>query len=237
MKYRAWFAVGALVGSTSAHAINTLQLTGFSFEPRGVLTNPYTDIASNFITTISVDGSMPVPPPAGSYVGGGQMAGTFNSQSFLAYCVEISILVSFGPVYTDYTLVSGAVGFGTRAAHLASLMTWASAAGMPSDAAQSAALQAAVWEVVHETTGGPYSFTGGKLKTTSQSATTQAALNNIQANWSTILTTAPAYTVSRLDGGTQDLLTFAPVPEAGTLAMMVVGLAGVAAARRRPHQV
>jgi hypothetical protein len=37
-----------------------------------------------------------------------------------------------------------------------------------------------------------------------------------------------------LDGGRgQDLLIFAPVPEAGTAAMMLLGLAGVAAVARK----
>jgi hypothetical protein len=233
MKYAVPVAGALLFSAMSAQALETVLLNGFTFEPRGSLSDPYNDIPTNFITTILVDGSLPVPPPAGSYRGGGQMSGLLNGNSFASYCVEISIPVGFGTTYTDYNLLPGAAGFGARAATLASLMTWASAAGMPSNAAQSAALQAAVWEVVHETTVGAYSFTAGKLQTTSTNAATQAALNNIQTNWSTILATAPTYTVSRLDGTAQDLLIFAPIPEASTWVMMALGLAGVGAVARK----
>lgn len=238
MKFAPMFAVSLLFTAMGAQAAETVKLTGFTYDPRGTLAAPYNDIPSNFITTIAVDGSLPVPPPAGSYRGGGQMTGLLNGNSFVSYCVEISIDVYFGVNYVNgYTRVPGAAGFGSRAANLASLITWASAAGMPSNAAQSAAVQAAVWEVVHETTAGPYSFGSGKLQTTSTNADTQAALNNIQNNWATIMATAPAYTVSRLDGATQDLLIYAPVPEASTLAMMALGLVGVGAVARKRRQV
>ena len=232
MKFKALFAAGAVAASLSAQAANTVFINDYTFEPRAAVPSVYADTASNFITSISVSGGLPVPPPAGLYTGAGQMSGLLNGNSFVAYCVEISVLVQFGNLYTDYIEQVGAAGFGTRAGNLASLVTWAHAAGLPGNAAQSAALQAAVWEVVHESTDGAYSFASGKLQSASQNAATQAALNNIQANWSTIMATSPNYTVSRLDGATQDLLIFAPVPEAGTFALMALGLAGVGFAAR-----
>ncbi len=236
LKYSALLAAGALSLTMSAQAATTVFLDGFTFEPRGSVVNPFTDIPANFITTIAVSGAAPVPPAAGTYLGGGQMSGLLDGNSFLAYCVQISVPVLFGVTYSDYVQLAGPAGFGSRSAALASLVTWASTAGSPSNAAQSAAMQAAVWEVVHETTDGAFSFTSGKLQTTSTNAATQAALDNIQTNWSTIMTTVPLYDVYRLDGAAQDMLIFAPIPEASTLAMMALGLAGVGVAARQRRQ-
>lgn len=243
LKYRPMLSsvVAALgvVAAFSVQASTTVSLSGFTLDPRGNPANPFTDIAGNNITTIAVGGAAPVPPPAGLYSGGGQMMGSYNAASFLAYCVQISVPVLFGPTYTDYVEVSGPVGFGDRATHLASLLTWAQgagltdAAGVPSSAAHSAALQAAVWEVVHESSAGAYSFTAGKLATSSNSAATQASLNTIDTNWATIMATVPTATVARLDGAAQDLLIFAPVPEVPGAVLMSLGLAGLGAVVRR----
>ncbi len=232
MKYQALVAASLLSSALSIQAAELVVINGFSFDPFAGPLAPVVDNATNFLTTIVVDGSLPLPPPAATYLGGGRMSGLLNGNSFNTYCVEINVFVGFNTPY-NYSLVSGALGFGARAADLAKLITWASAAGKPVNSADSAALQAAVWEVVHETTAGIYSFGSGKLKTTSNSAATQAALSNIDSNWGTIMSTVPTYTVSLLDGATQDLLIYAPVPEAGTLAMFTLGLIGVGAAARR----
>ena len=240
MKHTALIAAGLLSSALAAHAAETVILTGFTFNPLGSPGAPAADFSTNFITTIDVDASLPVSPPAASHLGAGQMSGFLNGNSFVTYCVQIDVPVGFGFTYTDYTLVAGAspAGFGSRAADLAKLMTWANAGGKPSNAADSAALQAAVWEIVHETTDGAYSFVAGKLETSSNSAATQAALNTIEGNWATIMAISPTYSVSRLDGANQDLLIFAalPVPEAGSLAMMVLGLMGVGVAVRKRHR-
>lgn len=236
MKYQVLMAAGLLSSALSAQAAETVVLNGFSFDPFAGPLAPVVDNATNFLTTIDVDASLPLPPPAGQYLGAGRMSGLLNGNSFDTYCVQINVFVGFGTTYTDYSIFNGAAGFGDRAADLAKLITWASAAGQPTNAADSSALQAAVWEIVHETTAGPYSFTAGKLKTASNSAATQAALTNIENNWATIASTVPMYTVSRLDGATQDLLIYAPVPEAGTWAMMALGLMGVGAAARKRRQ-
>ena len=240
MKHTALIAAGLLSSVLSAHAAETVIVNGFTFNPGSSPGNPPPDISTNFVTTINVDASLPLAPPAASHVGAGQMSGLLNGNSFVTYCVEIHVPISFGFNYTDYTLVAGAspAGFGTRAADLAKLMTWASVGGKPANAADSAALQAAVWEIVHETSDGAYSVVAGKLETSSNSVATQAALNTIQSNWATIAATTPTYSVSRLDGANQDLLAFAalPVPEAGSLSMLVLGLIGVGIAMRKRQQ-
>ncbi len=237
MKYPSLIASALLSCAISAQAAETVFINGFTFNPFGAPLALATDIPTNFISTIVVTGANPVPPPAGTYTGAGQMSGFLNGNSFVAYCVQINVLVGFGITYTDYNLIGGGVGFPGRDADLAKLLTWAGA-GAPADAAQSAALQAAVWEIVHETNAGAYSFAAGKLSTSSNSVATQAALGNIETNWATIMAITPTYAVSRLDGAAQDLLIFAPVPvpEAGTLALMTLGLVGLGVVARRRRQ-
>jgi hypothetical protein len=231
MKIHAIAAAGLLISSASAFAVDTTALSGFSFYPFAPGPVIATDNASNFLTTVIVTSA---PPTAGSYLGGGGFTATFNGTSFEAYCVQIDVPVGIPGVYTDYSKISAVAGFGARADDLSRLVTWAAANALPNNAATAAAMQAAVWEIVHETTTGAYNFSAGSLTTTSQSAATQSALNAI--NWVAIAGTAPSTTVERLDSpNRQDLLIFAPIPEAGTMAMMMLGVAGLGAAvRRRP---
>jgi len=229
MKNRALGAVALLTSSLSAFAADTTVLSGFTYSPFGVGPVVIADNANNFLTTVAV---VSAPPAAGLHAGGGGFTATFNSNSFAAYCVQIDVPLNIPGVYTDYSMISAVPGFGARATDLARLLTWAAANTLPSEAATAAAMQAAVWEIVHETTTGVYSFTTGNLSTTSQSVATQAALNAI--NWAAIAVTTPTMYVARLDSDNrQDLLIFAPVPETGTVAMMLLGLAGVGVVARK----
>ena len=239
MKRLAVLALATLAASLSAQAANTVQVTGFTKNPFlggvGPGSNSGTIYdASNSITKNTV---FAAPPQPNVYPGGGQMTGLLNGQSFLAFCVEIDTLIKFSPpnpVYTDYVIINGSdpLGFGaTKANTLAQLMTWAAMPGNLLDtAAKSAAMQAAVWEVVHES-GSSYDFTAGNVISSSANGATQTALNAI--NWGTIASLTPTYTVSRLDGAAQDLLIFAPVPETGTLSMMLLGLTGLGVVAQR----
>ncbi len=237
MKYKTVFAASALLLALGAQAAQTVEITGFTFNPFSGPINPFNlDNGSHAVTTIQVGAAAPVPPPAGVYKGAGQMSAILNgTDSFLAYCVQINVPVLFSPtVYADYTLVSGVTGFGDRAADLSKLMTWAATAGQPTNELQSAVIQAAVWEIVHESAQGVYSFSGGKLATTSNNTMLNAAITAF--DWNTVMNTTPTHVVSRLDGGAQDLLVFAPVPEASTLAMISLGLAGLGFAARKQRR-
>lgn len=234
MYTRTLLAGAILFASLSAQALGTVQLTNFTYDPfaggpgpgAGPAFPTMYDAAHSITKTVVSS----APPTLGTYAGGGQMEGLLNGASFQSFCVQIDNPVQFGPVYTDYVPLSGAAGFGvTKAADLAKLITWASA-GNSNSAAKSAALQAAVWEIVHET-GGSYSFATGNVQASSANSATAAALAAI--DWAVINSTTATYTVSKLDGATQDLLIFAPVPEAGTVALMMLGLAGVGAVARK----
>jgi len=232
MYTRTWFAAAALFAGMSAQAAGPVQLTGFTWDPFAGGPGPGQAFATIYDAAHSVTKTIVsnAPPTLGTYAGGGQMQGLLNGVSFQAFCVQIDNPVVFGSTYTDYVPLAGAAGFGaTKAADLAKLITWASA-GHNSNAANSAALQAAVWEIVHET-GPSYSFTTGNVQTTSVNVATATALSAI--DWAAINSMTATYTVGKLDGATQDLLIFAPVPETGTVAMMLLGLAGVGVVARK----
>lgn len=232
MKIRSLFVMGLLSSALSAHAIVTTDLSDFTYSPFGVLPANPVDNATNFVTTVSI-----TPPPlvAGgppSYLGAGGFSAKHGAETFAAYCVEINIFVGIPGSYVDYVKLDAATGFGDRATDLAKLATWANATNFVTGPASSAAMQAAVWEIVHETTAGPYSFGSGKLATASQSAATQSALNAV--DWLAIAATTPTVTIARLDSNArQDLLVFAPVPEGSTLTMMMLGLVGVGVVAQR----
>ena len=233
MYTRAWIAVSALFVSLSAQAVGTVQLQSFTYDPFAGGPGPSVlapDQIYDPLHFITKDEVSIAPPSIGTYAGGGQMQGLLNGASFQAFCAEIDNPISFGPVYTDYVPLSGVVGFGaTKANDLAKLMSWA-AAGHHSNAAESAALQAAVWEIVHET-GPSYSFSSGNVRSSSANAVTSIALGAI--DWAAISSTNVTYSVSKLDGSAQDLLIFVPIPETGTLAMMSLGALCFGAVVRR----
>jgi hypothetical protein len=238
MKTKFLLTCAALSISASAGAVGTLQITSFTFDPfaGGNPSNLY-DPANAITQNSVVAAPLAPPPPTGLYPGAGQMTGLLNGASFVAYCVEISTLVGFSTVHTNYVPVDGVTGFGAaKAADLAKLITWASGAGMPSNAYESAAIQSAVWEIVHET-GLSYSFSADQIKATSANPLMVAALNAIP--WATIAATTPTYTVSRLDSPTtQDMLVFTTaVPETGRAVMFGLGLLGLGmVSRRRARQ-
>ncbi len=89
---------------------------------------------------------------APGYSGGaGQFTGLLDGNSFLTYCTELTQSFAFNTPYT-YSIVSGVTAWGAaRSTALDQVLSGALAAGWPSDATQSAVVQAAVWEVLYET--------------------------------------------------------------------------------------
>jgi hypothetical protein len=165
----------------------------------------------------------------------GQMEGTLDGNSFLTYCAELTQSIQFGQSIS-YTVVDGEAAWGAaKSMALNKLMSSALAGGVPMDAKQSAAVQAAVWEVLYETSG-TYDLTAGSFVATSADAGTQGYINAI--NWAGIMSMHRTHSVDQLaNRSRQDLLMITPVPEPSTYAMLLAGLAGVGfVARRRSAQ-
>jgi PEP-CTERM motif len=194
---------------------------------------------------------------AGAFAGSLSGAGVFNAPSFTTYCIELEEGFKFSTSgMAGYTIQDGAGYFADRrhkagvAERLGRLMTYVAADGSLVDsAAESTALQLAVWNLVYD---GDFSLGAGTLRDSSAYAPYATQLLAGARD-----VTASAFDVFALsNSGTQDFLllsakapvvktkgddgdTKAPngVPEPGTLALSGLALAvlsaWVAAKRRR----
>ncbi len=183
--------------------------------------------------------------PAGGFRGTLAAAGLFNTLSFLTYCIELeeSFYFSSGAM-KGYSIVDASSYFQARrvlnsnrpdgavvAERLGQLMSWAANDATRVDsAAESTAMQLAVWNIVYDSdwSAAP-----------SAAAATFTDLSSYAAGATQMLqaasTTANRYEVYALTrSGKQDfLLTSLRVPEPGSVALVGLALAGLMLARRR----
>lgn len=215
-KFKQLVLATAVAASGGAIA-DTVNLSGFTFDPASPL-------------TVAVPG---YSGPAG------QFSGTLNGDSFVTYCTDLAQSFSFNVSYSDYSIVDGVAAWGaSRSLALDRAMSAVVGNGWPTDAAASAVVQAAVWEILYETSGN-YGFGTGTFKATSADAVVQSSLNSVDPwvwNWlpSVAVTVHASQLYSREH---QDFLTLTPVPEPGTYALLLAGLGaiGFVARRRAPR--
>ena len=202
----------ALAVSGSAFA-DTVNLSGFTYDPASPLT-------------------VAVPGYSGA---AGQMSGTLNGNSFVTYCTDLAQTFSFNTNDTGYSVVDGVAAWGAaRSLALDQAMSAATTYGWPNDASESAAVQAAIWEILYETSG-TYGFGSGTFVATSTDPSVQAIFNAVDPwawNW---LPSGPVTVhVSQLYSREhQDFLTMTPIPEPGTYAMLLAGLGAIGFVSRR----
>jgi PEP-CTERM motif len=164
------------------------------------------------------------------YGAAGQFSGLLNGNSFVTYCVEMPQYADFGVSYDHYRQVDGVTAFGAeKAEDLSRLISYVGMA--PQWSTDSAMVQAAIWEVVHET-GRNYSFTSGDVLASGLDSSTQDWLNAF--DWAAMKATNPTWNIAALTSAQhQDLLVAQPIPEPGTYALMALGLGLVAYTARR----
>lgn len=187
--------------------------------------------------TISVAGG----PNNGTFHAG-EFTGVFNGESFLSYCVDLSQYFSFGNSYADYAPTTGLAAFGaTRATQLGELLT-AVGGFATSTPSRSAAVQAAVWEILYETgpllSLGSGSFTAGGGTT---AASDIAALNNVlghlgdyaAASYSILASPTSQDFITAARDGRVGTAAVGAIPEPSSLALIVAAIGGAAFSRRR----
>lgn len=183
---------------------------------------------------------------AGAFTGALTGAGSFDTASFITYCIELEEHFSFGSsAMTGYSVVDGSSYFATRrgnaniAENLGRLMTYvADTPTLVANAAASTSLQLAVWNTVYDTdssVSNPGSFRD---------------LSSYRLGADALLAGASSVTASRYNvyalakAGSQDFLLLslrntpprADVPEPGSLVLVAAALGGLTLVRRRRGQ-
>lgn len=209
MRFKLLSVAAALAVAAPAFA-DTVNLSGFTFTPA---------------TSVSVSS----PNYSGQ---AGQFTGLLNGNSFVTYCTDLAQSFAFNTNYTDYTVVSGVSAWGAqRSLDLDRWISWNDQFAYPTDAAMSAAVQAAVWEILYETSGS-YDLAGGTFVATSGDSATQTWMNSV--NWAGLSSVNVTQHVDQLYSREhQDFLVMTAVPEPSTYALFAAGLAGIGFIARR----
>ena len=142
-----FFGLSFLPVCVRAVTTHTVRVDGLVHNPKGAIAHVST-----------------VPVSSGNFYAG-EIYGLLDGNSFLTYCVELFQGASIGVTYIDYTIVSGVMAWGApKSVALDHLMSYIALTGYGGNTAQSATVQATVWEIIQETAVVPYGFTTGTLK-------------------------------------------------------------------------
>ena len=164
-----------------------------------------------------------------------------RNNSFQSWCVDIFHSFGFASQSSDILQTAASIFGATKATDLGRLATnhYANVASNATPGATSAAFQLAIWEIVNENTGNPYSLSAGAFTATGTgaglAATWLSELNNIPSGSTYSVKIWEVQGDGPSGSGSQDVAVFTSVPEPDSYAMILagLGLAGFIARRRR----
>jgi hypothetical protein len=177
-----------------------------------------------------------------------------TSDNFNTFCIEIMQDVYLGQSYTftlnpnlagaptPGNLVGGGTGGGMGSARADMIRAlWAHAYPTLPDDAHRAAFQAAIWEIVYESSANPLTIGDGYFKLSASDPTEVAGDAQQYLDWlsSANLATAPQANLIALTSSTaQDQITAVPVPapQAAVAGAALLGVLGLGKLRRRAVQ-
>lgn len=226
-------AAASVAAPSAAHAA-AVTLTGWAFGGGGSVSS----------STSAATGMASYSGAAGGFKGTLSGAGALDTTQFITYCIELEESFSFSTsAMTGYSVQDAASYFAARrlanplrpdgaqvAERLGRLFTWVQGDATRVDsAAESTALQLAVWNIVYDTDWSLFNPAGRY----SDSSSHAVLANIMMAHASMTTNRLDVFALTR--SGRQDfLVTTLRVPSPGTLALVALGLAAAAALRRRP---
>lgn len=220
MKRLAIAALLALLGTEAAKA-DVINFSGFAFGNES-------SIAFNITTGGGTEAGY-----------AGELQSTLNGKSFLTYCVDLLQSFDWNTSYNDYSLLSPGTKqlpwfTSAKANDLGRLFTGYGA--KVTDYVTSAAFQLDIWAIITETAPN-YSVKGNGFTATpyfSGTTATEILAINTAESWLQSLPGYSNYSVKvEYSPAEQDMIVANKVPEPAPLALLMGGVALLAAGRRR----
>ncbi len=224
---------GAVVGATM---LSLSQGSAATINVSSQHTSVFGDVAGANKWYVGVDYTNGTESRSGIGAGVFRLVGNDGSgaKNFLAFCLSPFEFLDIPLTYTVGT--SKSVLTTQMLDRLSALANgaWSQIAG--SDTA--GAFQLAAWEIVSEKTDNPLDISDGLFKVTSSSSATALTLAQ---NWLTSVGdgsfhTNPSGITILSEDGTQDLMTYAPVPLPGSVWFLGLAMLGFGAVARKRHQ-
>ena len=230
MSFKLLPLLGALVLATPAHAVS-INMSDFSFAAPTTVNMQGTDGSPSYDGQAGrFSGTSDGGVPGSDLLRFGLIDDAATSSSFVAWCAELTQTFNFDVTY-DYTLVSGLAHFGaTKNDELSRLFT--AAQGFVVDSNTSAAMQAAIWEIIYEQ-GPTFSLLGGTFKGGPEDPSAQGAFDTVNGFLMHLSDYAALARIDVLENGAQQDFLVATIPEPETWVLTIAGLALIGFLRRR----
>lgn len=172
----------------------------------------------------------------------GQFKGKHNGIDFVTYCTDIFESFSWNTTYNNYFVAANGSTYGfsnAQASMLGKLYTVADA--LVDTADEAASFQLAIWEILYDSSyevrnmagrGNFYVESGGNSGHQTRANAWLAAAGALGGSQFNVVRLA-SVDAPRMNDGSQDFILVSKVPEPGTPALLLAGLAGVGYFARR----